>query len=352
MTDDIAAGADEQPGDPGPWPYGGPPPPVPAAGAGRSRRRLVALAVAGLLVLGSVGYVLWPGGSGRSANGNAAAHATAAAQALSVLPAVQLSMVYDPGQDGTLTQADLTVTAAGQATGTLHEPDAGSSDLAWNAGQLYLKGDAAFWGTQSPLYDFDVSASGHWVAPQKRDGYYLLDNFAVDVGTLTPASLGSLVKQVTSDPTAVRGDAGSFGGRPATSYTAGDWTVLVASTAPYTVLGIGGTPHDSGPVRSAAWTAPVHSTKVVDAGFRSSVLPTDDPGTGDPAGPPSLFFVPAPASPPRRRQYRRLSPVPPPRPSPPGRLAARIRPAPARPRELRSRRPRPAGRTAAPRRAR
>ncbi|MGV9249581.1 hypothetical protein [Streptomyces sp. NPDC003710] len=91
--------------------------------------------------------------------------------------------------------------------------------LAWSGEQLYLKGDKEFWAQQGPHNGGDLTSSGRWVAPEKRSGYYMLDSFGVDAGSLSPKSLAAIVRQVTSDPAVVQEDAGSPQGRRAISYT-------------------------------------------------------------------------------------------------------------------------------------
>ncbi|MGW2410534.1 hypothetical protein ACWCXK_39470, partial [Streptomyces sp. NPDC001739] len=109
---------------------------------------------------------------------------------------------------------------------------------------------------QDPLYGRDLTSTGHWVAPKKRDGYYMLDRFAVNAGSLTPKSLAAVVTQVTSDPEAAEQTAGKIEGHKAVSYTAQGWTVVLTADSPYTVLAIGGDPSHQSPVKPAAWHAP------------------------------------------------------------------------------------------------
>ncbi|MEU9125313.1 hypothetical protein AB0C96_36705 [Streptomyces sp. NPDC048506] len=193
-----------------------------------------------------------------------------------------------------MTHANLTVTASGQASGTLSEPVAGKSAIAWSGDRLYLKGDSDFWAQQDPLYGTDLTSSGRWIAPKKRSGYYLLDSFAVNAGSLSPKSLAALVTQVTSDPEAVQEDAGTIEGHKAISYTAQGWTVVLASASPYTVLAIGGEPHQEGPVKSAAW----HSSRRATGGAG----PADHRGVAAPADYSDsdyssyLLMVPKPAT--------------------------------------------------------
>ncbi|MFJ2954300.1 DNA/RNA non-specific endonuclease [Streptomyces sp. NPDC087270] len=255
----------------------------------QSRARSLTATGVALAVLASLLYVLWPSGSnGSGGSGDAKHEASAphvsparqgasAARELSALPAVNLSMVYAPAEHRSMTRANLTVNSTGQASGTLSEPVAGKSTLAWSGDQLYLKGDSAFWAQQEPLFGTDLTSTGHWVAPQKRSGYYMLDGFGVDAGSLTPASLAALVRQVTSDPEAVREDGATFEGRNAVSYTSQGWTVVLASAAPYSVLAIGGDPGGDSPVKSATW----HSARrtgdaAVPAGPRTDAVPADD----------------------------------------------------------------------------
>jgi hypothetical protein len=242
-----------------------------------------------LAILASLLYVLWPdGSSGSGGSGDAKHEASAprvspaqqgasAAQALSALPAVNLSMVYAPTEHQSMTRANLTVTSTGQASGTLSEPVAGKSTLAWSGDQLYLKGDSAFWAQQDPQFGHDLTSAGHWVAPEKRDGYYMLDSFAVNAGSLTPASLATLVRQVTSDPEAVRQDGATFQGRKAVSYTSGGWTVVLSAESPYPVLAIGGDPGPGdSPVKGAVWHTTRRPAKAEPADYRTKAVPADD----------------------------------------------------------------------------
>ncbi|MEW2625636.1 DNA/RNA non-specific endonuclease [Streptomyces sp. NPDC048106] len=240
-------------------------------------------------MLASLLYLLWPNGSSGSGRSGDAKHEASAprispakqgataAQTLSALPAVNLSMVYAPVEHQSITRATLTVTSTGQASGTLSEPVAGKSSLAWSGDQLYLKGDSAFWAQQDPQFGHDLTSTGHWVAPEKRSGYYMLDSFAVNAGSLTPASLATLVRQVTSDPEAVREDGATFQGRKAVSYTSGGWTVVLAAESPYPVLAIGGDPGHDDPVKSAVWHPAQRTGPVMKpADHRTNAVPADD----------------------------------------------------------------------------
>ncbi|MFF2801830.1 hypothetical protein ACFVUT_18345 [Streptomyces sp. NPDC058051] len=192
-------------------------------------------------------------GAGGQSPAAVAAKGAAAAKALAALPGVRLSAAYRSSGGETEVRADLTVTSDGEASGTLRMPVTGRAAMAWSADQLYLKGDDDFWAQQGPHYGKDLSSSSHWVAPVKRDGYYMLDSFGVNAGSLNPASLASLVREVTSDPSVVQEDVESVRGRKATSYAARDWTVVLADAAPHTVLAIGISPARSSPVKSASW---------------------------------------------------------------------------------------------------
>ncbi|MEU9498034.1 hypothetical protein [Streptomyces sp. NPDC048196] len=237
------------------------------APAGRpGRRRLYGSLALGAAIIVTAG-LLWPnspdgpdgsstgtgGTSGETRTADAPARGAAAAKELQKLPGLHLRAVYGPGSGKPQTEADLTVTADGKATGTLRMPVTGQAAMAWSGSQLYLKGDKEFWAQQNPHYGGDVSSSGHWVAPVKRDGYYMLDSFGINAGSLNPKSLASLVRTVTSDPSVVTEDAGSMQGRKVTSYSAGGRMVILADAAPHTLFAIGANPADASPVRTAAW---------------------------------------------------------------------------------------------------
>ncbi|MFF2331673.1 MULTISPECIES: DNA/RNA non-specific endonuclease [unclassified Streptomyces] len=207
---------------------------------------------------------------------------------------MNVSVAYAPVLDGPVTHADLMVTAQGQASGTLSQPAAGKSTIAWSRNQLYLKGDSDFWAQQGPSYGRDLTSTGHWVAPEKRDGYYMLNNFAVNAGSLTPKSLASVVTQVTSDPEAVEQNAGTIEGRKAISYTAQGWTVVLSDASPYTVLAIGGDPSHQSPVKPAAWHMPQRTkgrTELPDS--HTTVTPAD---YADSRYSSYLLMVPKPAT--------------------------------------------------------
>jgi len=207
---------------------------------------------------------------------------------------VNVSVAYAPVEDGPVTHADLMVTAQGQASGTLSQPVAGKSTMAWSRNQLYLKGDSDFWAQQGPSYGGDLTSTGHWIAPEKRYGYYMLNNFAVNAGSLTPKSLASVVTQVTSDPEAVEQEAGTIEGRKATSYTAKGWTVVLADVSPYTVLAIGGDPSHQSPVKPAAWHAPQRAKGRTElSGSHATVTPAD---YADSRYSSYLLMVPKPAT--------------------------------------------------------
>ncbi|CAM4156389.1 hypothetical protein [Nocardiopsis rhodophaea] len=224
--------------------------------------------------------VLWPGGPDGAGGGSdgsgggsldaAAARGGAAAQTLDTLPGVRLSMVYVPtGDSKPVTRADMTVTARGKATGTLEMPVTGSASMTWSDDQLYLKGDNDFWAQQGPHYGRDLTSSGHWVAPEQRSGYYMLDSFGVNAGSLTPKSLASVVREVTSDPSVAEEDAGSTQGHKATAYTVGATTVVLTSEAPHEVLSISLNPHDDvGGIKTASWPRPANSPAVASPAMR------------------------------------------------------------------------------------
>ncbi|MFR9793796.1 DNA/RNA non-specific endonuclease [Streptomyces sp. MB22_4] len=217
-----------------------------------------------------------------------------AAQALSALPAVNLSMVYAPAEHAPMTRANLTVNSAGQASGTLSEPVTGKSALAWSGDQLYLKGDSAFWAQQNPQFGHDLTSTGHWVAPEKRSGYYMLDSFGVNAGSLTPASLATLVRKITSDPEAIRQDGATFQGRKAVSYTSQGWTVLLSDESPYSVLAIGGDPGGDSPVKSATWHPARRTGQAAEpADYRTNAVAAAD----DSDFSSYLLLAPKPATP-------------------------------------------------------
>ncbi|MFF2963264.1 hypothetical protein ACFVT1_31050 [Streptomyces sp. NPDC057963] len=229
----------------------------------------LALGAALIVVVG----VLWPDGSGSSGTGSdgaggespaaaAASRGASAARGLETLPGVHLSAAYGPGDGEPETRAELTVTSDGKATGTLQLPVTGKAAMAWSGDQLYLKGDNDFWAQQNPHYGRDLTSSGHWVAPEKRDGYYMLDSFGVNAGSLKPGSLASVVREVTSDPSVVVEDAGSVQGRRATSYVAQGRTVTLADDAPHTVFAIGINPADASPIETASWRPPSSSQAI------------------------------------------------------------------------------------------
>ncbi|MFC9931902.1 DNA/RNA non-specific endonuclease [Streptomyces sp. NPDC127190] len=249
--------------------------------------------------------MLWPsasngsGGFGDAKHEASAPHVSparqgaSAAQALSAMPAVNLSMVYAPAEHAPLTRANLTVNSAGQAAGTLSEPVTGKSALAWSGDQLYLKGNSAFWAQQSPQFGHDLTSTGHWVVPEKRSGYYMLDSFGVNAGSLTPASLATLVRKVTSDPEAIRQEGATFQGRKAVSYTSQGWTVLLSDESPYSVLAIGGDPGGDSPVKSAAWRPARRTGQAAEpADYRPNAVAADDSDFSS-----YLLLAPKPATP-------------------------------------------------------
>ncbi|MCX5115268.1 DNA/RNA non-specific endonuclease [Streptomyces sp. NBC_00378] len=252
-----------------------------------------------LAVLASLVYVLWPsepGSRGEASTSHVppAQRGVMAARALRSLPAANMSIAYAPVEDGSVTHADLMVTAQGQASGTLSQPVAGKSTMAWSGDQLYLKGDSEFWAQQGPSYGRDLTSTGHWVAPEKRSGYYMLNNFAVNAGSLTPKSLASVVTRVTSDPEAVEQNAGTIEGHKATSYTAQGWTVVLADNSPYTVLAIGGDPSHQSPVKPAAWHSPQRTMgRAEQSDSHTTVTPAD---YADSRYSAYLLMVPKPAT--------------------------------------------------------
>ncbi|WP_148276938.1 MULTISPECIES: hypothetical protein [Streptomyces] len=250
---------------------------------------LLSLAAAGVVLAVVLAGVLWPdgsggsegsGGAGESSTGAgggspaaAAARGASAARALDKLPGVRLSAVYAPGDGKPVTRAEMTVTSEGKATGTLKAPVTGRAAMAWSGDQLYLKGDNDFWAQQNPHYGGDLTSSGHWVKPEKRYGYYMLDSFGVNAGSLNPKSLASVVREVTSDPSVVLEDAGSVQGRRATSYVAQGRTVTLADDAPHTLFAIGINPADARPIKTASWRPPPASSRAISAVHRE---PSDD----------------------------------------------------------------------------
>ncbi|MFD0633099.1 hypothetical protein [Catenulispora yoronensis] len=244
-----------------------------AASAGPDARRRVTgkqtalvLVTAAVVALAVILAVIFPsGGRGHSAGESgglspttaspteATAHGIAAAAALDGLPGIHLSAFYAPSDGTSITQAELTVTNDGKASGTFEEPVTGKATMAWSGEQLYLKGDKEFWAQQAPQYGYDLTSSERWVAPEKNSGHYMLGSFGVNVGSLSPKSLAAIVRQVTSDPAAVQEDAGSPQGRQAISYTVDEQMVVLTADAPYTLVEIGFNPANARPVTTAAW---------------------------------------------------------------------------------------------------
>ncbi|RAG85824.1 hypothetical protein DN069_09985 [Streptacidiphilus pinicola] len=249
---------------------------------------MVAGLTAFLLVVGGVGWWVWPGGSDPRADGRAAA------QTLAALPAVQLSTTFE-GTDGAVTRSQLTVTAAGLATGTVHGPLDSTADLASTSSRTLLRGDDSYWGTHTPN---DVgSAVGHWVTSTQP-----ATDLGLDVSQLTPAALARLVTRVVNDPTATPQDAGTVHGQAATSFTAGGWTVLISTGSPHQVLGLGGSvgsggsagvPTSPGPSASDSTGTPgVSSAALLTAGSGPVAVPVDDSSYS-----PYVFIQPQPAAP-------------------------------------------------------
>ncbi|MEU2770837.1 DNA/RNA non-specific endonuclease [Streptomyces diastaticus] len=250
-------------------------------------------------MLATLLFVLWPGASKGSDASEDAKHrvppaqqGASAAKALRALPAVNLTMVYAPTQRQPMTRANLTVDSTGKGSGTLSEPVVGKSTLAWSGDQLYLKGDSSFWAQQDPQFGHDLTSAGRWIKSEKRDGYYMLNSFAVNVGSLTPASLATLVRQVTSDPEAVREDDATFQGRKAVSYTSEGWTVVLAAESPYSVLAIGGDPSHDEPIKPAVWhPAGRTGPRMKPAGHRVNAVSADNLDLNS-----YLLLVPKPAT--------------------------------------------------------
>ncbi|MFD8706415.1 hypothetical protein ACFV1W_28055 [Kitasatospora sp. NPDC059648] len=251
------------------------------------QKTLLSVAAAGVALAVILTVISSSGSPDHSARGSggpvadspavAAAHGTAAATALDGLPGIHLSAAYAPSGGKPVTQAELTVTDDGKASGTFEEPVTGKATMAWSGEQLYLKGDKEFWAQQGPQNGHDLTSSERWVAPEKRSGYYMLDSFGVNAGSLTPKSLAAIVRQVTSDPAAVQEDAGSPQGRRAISYTVDEQTVVLTADAPYTLVAIGFNPASARPVTTAAWHGkPGADAPAVSAGHR--VVPADDGG--------------------------------------------------------------------------
>lgn len=247
-----------------------------------------------------VGWVAWPNGSTNSKSVDAGrTWGRAAAARLSVLPAVHLQLEYAPGSDEAsqpTTTADVTVKSNGEAAGALTFPVAGKAEIAWSGrkGQLYVRGDPAFW--ESGPDSAELALSDRWISMQKRSGYYLLDSLPVDLGSLAPASIATLVRQVTTNPKATQDDTGTMNGNPVVSYDLNGWTVVLSNAAPHTVLAIGGTPSDTGaPIRSADWSPskshPAASPAIETTDFQvGSTVAAGD--TYD----PYLYLVPTPAN--------------------------------------------------------
>ncbi|MFI7102425.1 hypothetical protein ACIBK8_24065 [Streptomyces sp. NPDC050161] len=253
---------------------------------------VVVLAVALTVTFWPRGSSGGPDGAGGASPADARARGESAAQVLGKLPGLRFSAVYAPSGGEPVTRAEMTVTAQGEATGTLRAPVTGKAAMAWSGDQLYLKGDDDFWAQQSPHYGNDLTSSGHWVKPEKRDGYYMLDSFGVNAGSLTPKSMAAVVRQVTSDPSVVQEDAGTRGGRRVTSYTAQNRMVVLTSDAPYTVVAVGINPADTSPIETAAWHSSV-SSRMQSAGQR--IVPAASGDDSDIYN-PYLFTVPKPAT--------------------------------------------------------
>ncbi|MGA8117657.1 MAG: hypothetical protein WCA46_28805 [Actinocatenispora sp.] len=169
-----------------PAPLSGPPwLDTPAARARAQRRRLlIGSAVSAALVL-LAGIVLTIGVT-RSPDDTDTGNDPGSA--LTAAPAVRLTAAFGDGAH--TVHADLTVSQAGYATGTLTDPDGGSAALRADSRDTALRGDTAWWADRAP--DRIDALAGHWTRAGADGG------LPVQVArALRPRVLGHLVAAIT-----------------------------------------------------------------------------------------------------------------------------------------------------------
>ncbi len=149
---------------------------------------------------------------------------------------------FDPA--GMALDGRFTVTADGDAVGTVEESFAGRADYVAGAGVVAVRGDAAWWARRSPTR---VSrARDRWIRPDS-------DGIPVNVAsTFSPGGLADLVRSVTDGGVPLSDDT-SYLGRPVTGFEKNGWTVLLTRDAPHSLVWIGGSLARDGPLRRVAW---------------------------------------------------------------------------------------------------
>ncbi len=220
------------------------------------RRLRIVLAAAGLALICGVATTLFLIHRDRTG----AAAVAAAADRLFDQPAVAVDVSYfDP--DGESISGSFTLDDDLNATGTITDPVAGRAELVEHTAYSAVRGDADWWSRHSP--DTAKALQNKWTEPSG-------DPFPLQLtGNLGPGALAHLLTRVSERGTEIPVED-LFRGRRVTAMMWDDWTVLVTTKRPQTLVWLGGPITDSGPVRPVAWSPPPSST---GAGFRFAYAP-------------------------------------------------------------------------------
>lgn len=252
----------------------------------RSRRRWVIVGIAGALALlvcagGITAAAIAVVRHSRAVAANTPSGlTTTAADAIAKLPAVHAALDF-VDVDGRTIHADLTVTATGDASGTITDPSAGTADVLVSSGTTLVRGDRDWWARRAPK---SVSAfAGTWIRP--KPGVVFPFDLAV---ALKPAALADLTRKVAA---AAQSGASTdtVSGAQVRTIVSGDWTALVSADASHRLLWLGG------PVRAGALARP--SVRATGPG---RLLPAylADPAPPLPVGrPPYVSITPTPGQP-------------------------------------------------------
>ncbi|MFB9406602.1 hypothetical protein [Dactylosporangium matsuzakiense] len=146
-------------------------------------------------------------------------------------------------RNGTLVDAEFTMTAAGLGTGTVSDPGGGRAEVRTNGTRTVVRADVNWWSRRAPA---QASAlADKWILP--KDGLIL----PIDIGrALTPKGLAESVRFAASGSPKAAGTV-PWLGRDADVLDNGDWLLVKARTEPRSVVWFGGHLSGFGPLQPA-----------------------------------------------------------------------------------------------------
>ncbi|WP_426512177.1 hypothetical protein ACPPVO_17050 [Dactylosporangium sp. McL0621] len=240
------ADADEEEPEPAPpvspiWPV----PPVSHRPAAPARRSWMPVALAAWVLALTVAAVVVIVLAGRHAAGDdPSAGIAAAVKAIAASGGTHAELTFGD-RNGTLVDAEFTVTAAGLGTGLVTDPGGGRAEVRTNGTRTVVRADTAWWSRRAPA---QASAlADKWILP--KDGLIL----PIDITrALTPKGLAESVRFAAAGHPKPGGTV-PWQGRDADIVDNDSWLLLLTRAEPRSVVWFGGHLTGFGPLQPAAW---------------------------------------------------------------------------------------------------